>query len=96
MHTGEPLGTWHLKYKSPFGKLGFSVTFKQLKTYRKRKREYPALFAQPEHQHLKIIRFQHPRKTKEWMTELEFSQPDDEARQAQDCQQHQPHRDFKR
>ncbi len=36
-------------------------------TYWKRKREYPMLFSQPEHQHLKLIRFRNPRETEEWL-----------------------------
>jgi hypothetical protein len=36
------------------------------KTYWRRKREYPALFAQPEYQHLQVFRFSTPRQTQEW------------------------------
>ena len=36
------------------------------KTYWRRKREYPILFAMPEYQHLKLIRFGHPRETDAW------------------------------
>ena len=37
------------------------------KTYWRRKREYPMLFALPENAHLKVIRFKHPREADEWM-----------------------------
>jgi adenylate kinase family enzyme len=37
------------------------------KTYWKRKREYPILLSMPEHQHLKLIRFKHPRVMEEWL-----------------------------
>ena len=40
------------------------------KTYWRRKREYPELLCQPEHQHLKLIRFMHPRETAEWLQRL--------------------------
>ncbi len=40
------------------------------KTYWRRKREYPLLFSQPELQHLKLIRFQHPKETNEWLEAL--------------------------
>ena len=40
------------------------------KTYWRRKREYPMLVSQPEHQHLKVIRFRHPKETKEWLERL--------------------------
>jgi adenylate kinase family enzyme len=37
------------------------------KTYWRRKREYPMLFALPENAHLKIIQFKHPRETERWL-----------------------------
>lgn len=37
------------------------------KTYWRRKREYPLLLALPEHQHLKVIRFKHPKEAEEWL-----------------------------
>jgi len=37
------------------------------KTYWRRKREYPELFALPEHHHLHVIRFGHPRETEAWL-----------------------------
>jgi adenylate kinase family enzyme len=40
------------------------------KTYWRRKREYPILLSQPEYQHLKLIRFTHPRQTEEWISNL--------------------------
>ena len=39
-------------------------------TYWRRKREYPMLFSQPEHKHLKVIRLAHPKETKRWMDNL--------------------------
>ncbi|HEY5729325.1 MAG TPA: shikimate kinase [Anaerolineales bacterium] len=41
-----------------------------LKTYWRRKREYPMLLAMPEHQHLKLIRFKHPNETSKWLNSL--------------------------
>ena len=40
------------------------------KTYWRRKREYPALLALPEHEHLKLIQFKHPKETDTWLAEL--------------------------
>jgi adenylate kinase family enzyme len=40
------------------------------KTYWRRKREYPLLFAQPENQHLKVLHFKHPAETEEWLNNL--------------------------
>jgi len=40
------------------------------KTYWRRKREYPILLSQPEHQHLKLIRFTHPKETDAWLESL--------------------------
>jgi adenylate kinase family enzyme len=36
-------------------------------TYWRRKREYLRLLSQPEHQHLKLIRFSDPKETQEWL-----------------------------
>ena len=40
------------------------------KTYWRRKRETPELLALPQHQHLKVMRFQHPNDTEKWMKEI--------------------------
>jgi len=40
------------------------------KTYWRRKREYLMLLSQPEHQHLKLIRFTRPSETEEWLKSL--------------------------
>lgn len=40
------------------------------KTYWRRKREYPMLLSQPEHQHLVLLRFRNPTQTKEWLEQL--------------------------
>ncbi len=37
------------------------------KTYWRRRREYPQLFAEPAHAHLTILRFQSPRETQAWL-----------------------------
>ena len=39
-------------------------------TYSRRKREYPLLLSQPEHQHLKLIRLRQPSETEEWLESL--------------------------
>jgi adenylate kinase family enzyme len=38
-----------------------------LKTYWKRKQEYPTLLALPRYKHINVIRFTHPRETDEWL-----------------------------
>ncbi len=40
------------------------------KTYWRRRREFPVLLAQPEHQHLKLIRFKYPHETDAWLRQL--------------------------
>ena len=42
-----------------------------LRTYWRRRREYPTFFAQPEHQHLEVIRFKHPNDTTEWVNSFQ-------------------------
>lgn len=39
-------------------------------TYWRRKREYPLLFSQPAHQHLKILRLKNPKETEAWLGRL--------------------------
>jgi len=39
------------------------------KTYWRRKREYPMLFALPENTHLRIIHFKHPKEAESWLKE---------------------------
>ena len=40
------------------------------RTYWRRKREYPMLLSQAEHQHLNLIRLRHPKETEEWLERL--------------------------
>lgn len=42
-----------------------------LKTYWRRKREYPMLLKLPEFQHLELIHFKHPNETAEWLRKLQ-------------------------
>lgn len=41
-----------------------------LKTYWKRRRNYPPLFEQPEHQHIQLLRFRTPRSFRQWFDSL--------------------------
>ena len=41
-----------------------------LKTYWRRRREFPLLFARPENNHLKLIQLKHPVQTKQWLDSL--------------------------
>jgi adenylate kinase family enzyme len=47
-----------------------SILLWALKTYRRRKREYPTLLGQPEYAHLKLVRLRSPRETREWLSTL--------------------------
>lgn len=40
------------------------------RTYWRRKREYATLLSRPEHQHLNVIHFKHPKETREWLEGL--------------------------
>lgn len=41
------------------------------KTYWRRKREYPMLLETPQHKHLKLIHFKHPKETTKWLNNLQ-------------------------
>ncbi|MGH8935893.1 MAG: adenylate kinase [Acidimicrobiia bacterium] len=41
-----------------------------LRTYPRRKREYPELLGRPEHAHLKVVRLRSPRHTRAWLADL--------------------------
>lgn len=47
-----------------------SLYYWLFKTYWRRKGEYPKLLSQSEHQHLKLIRFKHPKETMAWIERL--------------------------
>lgn len=47
-----------------------SLFYWLFKTYWRRKSEYPMLLSQPEHQHLRLIRFKRPKDTMEWLERL--------------------------
>jgi len=47
-----------------------SLYYWLFKTYWRRRREYPILLIQPEHQHLKLLHFKHPRETDAWLKQL--------------------------
>ncbi len=40
------------------------------KTYWRRKREYPLLFAEPQYAHLKVYQFRYPQETQDWLNNL--------------------------
>jgi len=42
-----------------------------VRTYWRRRHEYPALFSLPEHQHLNVIRFETPEETDKWLSNLQ-------------------------
>jgi adenylate kinase family enzyme len=50
-----------------------SIFLWALKTYRRRRRDYPLLFAQPGYRHLTIIRLPSPRVTNRWLDNIEVS-----------------------
>ncbi len=47
-----------------------SIVWWAFRTYRRRKREYPALFSQPEYAHLSVIHLRSPRAAQEWLRSL--------------------------
>lgn len=47
-----------------------SILLWALQTYGRRRREYPALLAQPEHAHLTAVRLRSPRETRDWLSAL--------------------------
>ena len=60
-----------------FGKAFFgreSIIWWALSTYRRRKRQYPVLFEQPEHAHLHVVRLASPRAAREWFDGLPVAQ----------------------
>jgi adenylate kinase family enzyme len=44
-----------------------SIILWSLRTYRRRRREYPVLFSQPEYAHLDVVHLQSPRAAREWL-----------------------------
>lgn len=42
-----------------------------LKTYRRRRAEYPQWFAKPEYTHLTVLHFQSPKATSRWLSQLQ-------------------------
>ena len=47
-----------------------SIILWAFNSYRRRKREYPVLFAQPEHAHLRVVRLTTPREAEAWFHSL--------------------------
>ena len=45
-----------------------SVVWWALRTYRRRKREYPNLFSQPAYAHLHVVHLRSPRAAREWLS----------------------------
>lgn len=56
---------WHLKLWSDE-----SLFHWLFKTYWRRKREYPLLFALPEYSHLHVVQFKDPKQTQEWIARI--------------------------
>jgi adenylate kinase family enzyme len=47
-----------------------SIIWWALSTYRRRRKEYPLLFRQPEYAHLDVVRLRSPSMAKEWLESL--------------------------
>ena len=47
-----------------------SILVWALRTYRKRRREFPALLSMPEHAHLQMVRLRSPRAMRDWLANL--------------------------
>ncbi len=50
-----------------------SILVWALRTYRKRRREFPALLSRPEHTHLQVVRLRSPRAMRDWLASLPTS-----------------------
>ena len=48
-----------------------SILWWALTTYKRRRRDYPVLIAQPENSHLEVIHFQSPRAADSWLAQVE-------------------------
>lgn len=44
-----------------------SIILWSLQSYRRRRREYPLLFAQPEHAHLRVVHLRSPKEARQWV-----------------------------
>jgi adenylate kinase family enzyme len=51
-----------------------SILLWALQTYKRRRREYPALLGKPENAHLAVVHLRSPRETRQWLTNLISSQ----------------------
>lgn len=47
-----------------------SIIWWSLSTWARRRRDYPLLFARPEHRHLELLRMRHPPQTERWLEEI--------------------------
>ncbi|BAU44279.1 AAA family ATPase [Leptolyngbya sp. O-77] len=47
-----------------------SILLWVLRTYHRRRREYPLLFSQPEYAHLRVVRVRSPQETRSWLIGL--------------------------
>lgn len=47
-----------------------SIILWALRTYRRRRREYPVLFGKPEYAHLSIVQLHSPHATRLWLVDL--------------------------
>jgi hypothetical protein len=50
-----------------------SIFLWALRTYRRRRREYPGLLEQPEYVHLAVVHLRSPRDTRNWLASLSRS-----------------------
>ena len=47
-----------------------SIILWVLRTYKRRRKEYPALFQQPEYNHLQIVHLRSPQATQDWLEQI--------------------------
>jgi adenylate kinase family enzyme len=50
-----------------------SIILWALRTYRRRRREYPVLLGMPEHAHLEVVHLHSPREARRWLASLPLS-----------------------
>jgi len=68
--TGEVLWNDNREYLGQALFSSDSIVLWSLRSYRRRRREYPLLFQRPEYAHLRIVRLRSPRQAHEWLASI--------------------------
>jgi adenylate kinase family enzyme len=68
--TGEVLWNDNREYLSQALFSSDSIVLWSLRSYRRRRREYPLLFQRPEYAHLRLVQLRSPRQAHEWLASI--------------------------